>query len=238
MTVAVVTGAARGIGRAVAARLAASGHRLVLVDVSPDLGETASGLEETGFEVTAVQADLTTGPGRAAVEEAVGGGGGELQVLVNNAGITADARLVNLDDDAFARVLEVNLGAAYLLSRSLLPRLGEGSAVVNMASRSYLGNFGQYNYSMSKGGLVGLTRALALQLAPRVRVNAIAPGLIGTEMSLAIPDEVRAKMVAAIPMGRMGEPAEVAELVAFLCSPASSYLTGQVVVLGGGRSLS
>jgi NAD(P)-dependent dehydrogenase (short-subunit alcohol dehydrogenase family) len=121
------------------------------------------------------------------------------------------------------------------LIESLHP-LMEAGAIVNISSRAYLGNFGQYNYSMSKGGLVGLTRAYALRLAPRIRVNAIAPGLIGTEMTKAIPAEVREKMVAAIPMQRMGTPEEVAALVSYLA--AASYITGEVITIGGGRSLS
>jgi NAD(P)-dependent dehydrogenase (short-subunit alcohol dehydrogenase family) len=115
--------------------------------------------------------------------------------------------------------------------------MGEGAGVVNIASRAYLGNFGQFNYSMSKGGLVGMTRALAISLAPEVRVNAVAPGLIATEMSMAIPDEIREKMVSAIPLQRMGTPDEIANTVWFLLSPLSSYITGEVLVVGGGRSL-
>ncbi|HZI39518.1 MAG TPA: SDR family oxidoreductase, partial [Acidimicrobiia bacterium] len=128
-----------------------------------------------------------------------------------------------------------NLGAAYRLTRALIPRLEAGSSIVNLASRAYLGNFGQFNYSMSKGGVAGMTRALALELAPDVRVNAIAPGLIATEMSMAIPEDIRTKMVDNIPLGRMGEPSEVADLVAWLIRPG--YITGEVIVIGGGRSL-
>jgi NAD(P)-dependent dehydrogenase (short-subunit alcohol dehydrogenase family) len=135
-------------------------------------------------------------------------------------------------------VVEVNLGAAYRLSMELAPVMGEGSAIVNIASRSYLGNFGQFNYSMSKGGLVGLTRALALSLAPGIRVNAVAPGLISSEMSMGIPEEIREKMIEAIPLGRMGTPTEIANTVWWLLTPLSSYITGEVVVVGGGRSLS
>jgi NAD(P)-dependent dehydrogenase (short-subunit alcohol dehydrogenase family) len=228
----VVTGAARGIGRSIAERLALGGpYRIVAVDLSANLASI-------GEDVIPVQVDLTTEDGVEAVRRAVVESGAELLGLVNNAGITRDSRLVNMADDDFRTVLEVNLGAAYRLSSTLAPLITDGGAIVNIASRAYLGNFGQFNYSMSKGGLVGMTRALALSLAPHLRVNAVAPGLIGTEMAMAIPDEVREKMVAAIPLDRMGRPEEVADVVWFLLTPLSSYITGEVIVVGGGRSLS
>jgi NAD(P)-dependent dehydrogenase (short-subunit alcohol dehydrogenase family) len=237
-TAAVVTGAARGIGRAIAERLAADGHTMVLVDVAPELAETVARCEAVGVGAVPVQADLTGADGREAVGAALDSSAAVAAVLVNCAGITRDARIVNMTDEAFREVLEVNTGAAYELARLLASRLGEGSAIVNIASRSYLGNFGQFNYSMSKGALVGLTRALALQLAPRTRVNAVAPGLVGTEMVMTIPEDLRNRMIEAIPLGRMATPTEIAEVVAFLGSDRSSYLTGQVIVAGGGRSLS
>lgn len=233
--VGIVTGAARGIGAAISQSLAPDLDRLILVDLSPGLAETVQVVADLGTATTPVQVDLTTSSGRAEVVEALGGD--ELHVLVNNAGITKDARLVNMAHDEFVSVLDVNLGAAHLLIESLRERLGEGSAIVNMASRAYLGNFGQFNYAMSKGGLVGLTRALAIELAPRCHVNAVAPGLIGTEMAMGIPEEIRQRMIDVIPMDRMGTPEEVAELVAFLASERSSYITGHVHVIGGGRSL-
>jgi NAD(P)-dependent dehydrogenase (short-subunit alcohol dehydrogenase family) len=230
---AVVTGAAGGIGRAISHRLAEEGRRLILVDMAPDLAGVATELE-TSTMVRPVQADLTTEEGVQAVRSEVLELG-SLELVVNNAGITRDARLANLAAENFDLVLDVNLGAPLRLIESLHP-LMEAGAIVNISSRAYLGNFGQYNYSMSKGGLVGLTRAYALRLAPRIRVNAIAPGLIGTEMTKAIPVEVREKMVAAIPMQRMGTPEEVAALVSYLA--LASYITGEVITIGGGRSLS
>ena len=234
---AVVTGAAGGIGLAICRRLATSGASIVAVDKADRLGETVADLESAGALVVGVQADLTTDDGIDAILAALDRPPGDLRVVVNNAGITRDARLVNMSAEDFGSVLEVNLGVAHRLIEQLRPRLEHG-AIVNISSRAYLGNFGQFNYSMSKGGLVGLTRALALALAPSVRVNAVAPGLIGTEMTMAIPDDVREKMVAAIPLGRMGFPEEVAETVAFLASDDSAYITGEVITVGGGRSLS
>lgn len=228
----VVTGAARGIGRAIAERLAANPSFVVIgVDLAPELALTAE-------NIVPVQVDLTDPAGIRSVEDAVASAGVPLMGLVNNAGITRDARLVNLTDEEFRSVLDVNLGAAFRLSTALSDTMTEGGSIVNIASRAYLGNFGQFNYSMSKGGVVGLTRAMALSLAPHVRVNAVAPGLIGTEMAMAIPDEVLDRMVAAIPLDRMGSPDEIANVVWFLLTPLSSYVTGHVLVVGGGRSLS
>jgi 3-oxoacyl-[acyl-carrier protein] reductase len=229
--VVVVTGAARGIGRVIAERMAGTEPITVVgVDLAPELA-----LSEA---ITPVQIDLTSPVGPAAVRDAVLGTGLPLIGLVNNAGITRDSRLVNMTDQDFRAVLEVNLGAAHRLCTELAPLMSDGGSIVNISSRAYLGNFGQFNYSMSKGGLVGLTRALALILAPAIRVNAVAPGLIGSEMSLGIPEEVRERMVDAIPLQRMGTPEEVADLVWFLLTPLSSYVTGEVIVIGGGRSLS
>jgi len=228
----VVTGAARGIGRAITERLAANPSFTVIgVDLSPELAD----IDERSIPV---QVDLTTDDGVHQVRKAVEDAGLPLLGVVNNAGITRDARLVNLTDDDFVAVLEVNLGAAYRLSTALSDLVADGGSIVNVASRAYLGNFGQFNYSMSKGGIVGLTRALALSLAPQVRVNAIAPGLIGTEMAMAIPEDVLDRMIDSIPLGRMGTPEEIANVVWFLLTPLSSYITGHVMVIGGGRSLS
>ena len=225
---AIVTGAARGIGRAVAERLIAE-RPVVLADLDPAVTDVASDLGGVG-----VVADVTSADGRAAILAAADG---DISVLVNNAGITKDARIVKMTEEQFLAVIRVNLGAAYALTTAAVPRFAEGASVVSLASRAYLGNFGQFNYSASKGGLVGMTRALALQLAPKVRVNAIAPSLTASEMTSAMPEKVLDKMIASIPLGRMAQPREIAETIATLASPAMAYVTGQVVVACGGRSL-
>jgi NAD(P)-dependent dehydrogenase (short-subunit alcohol dehydrogenase family) len=219
MSVAIVTGAARGIGAAIADSLSQD-HEVLRVDLDPS--------------VDGIVADVTDAGDRRRILDAVEG---EITVLVNNAGITKDARIVKMTEEQFLAVIRVNLGAAYELTTAAIPRFADGASVVSLASRAYLGNFGQFNYSASKGGLVGMTRALALQLAPRVRVNAIAPSLTASEMTRAMPEKVLDKMIASIPLGRMAQPEEIAETIAALASPAMAYVTGQVVVACGGRSL-
>jgi len=228
MSVAVVTGGARGIGREIAYELAAAGHRLVLVDIGEQLDATAAELGATG-----VRADITDAGGRAAIAAAVDG---DLAVLVNNAGITRDALISKMDEAAFRAVVRVNLGGAYALTEHLAGRFADGGAVVNLSSRAQLGNVGQFNYAVSKGGLIGLTRALALAYAPRVRVNAVAPGFIATDMTDAMPAHVRERIVARVPLGRAGQPTDVAKAVAWLASPDSGYVTGHVLYACGGRS--
>lgn len=224
----IVTGAARGIGRAIAEALAADGRELLLVDLVDGVAEVADRLGG----VDSVVADIADPAGRQAVRERAGTVAG----VVHAAGITRDALLAKMTAEQFATVLDVNLTAAYELTLALLDRCEEGASVVSISSRSYLGNVGQFNYAASKGGLVGMTRALALEHAPRLRFNAVAPGFIDTEMTAAIPAEVRARILAKIPAGRAGEPAEVASAVRWLLSVQASYVTGQVLFVCGGRS--
>ncbi|UUW91451.1 SDR family oxidoreductase [Pimelobacter simplex] len=228
---AVVTGAARGIGREIAIELAAAGHLPVLVDVSEQVALTA---QELGG--VAVRADLTTAEGRAAVRTAVDGLDVPLTLLVNNAGITRDRLIGKMTEEDFRAVLRVNLGATYELTAALADRIADGGAVVNLSSRAQLGNVGQFNYAVSKGGVIGCTRALALAHAPRLRVNAVAPGFIASEMTAAMPDEVRERVVASVPLGRAGQPADIAQTVRWLGSSEAGYVTGQVIYVCGGRS--
>lgn len=222
----VVTGAAGGIGSAIVDRLLAEGHHVVAADVAE--------LPADDERITPVVADLTTPAGRDAVVAA--SAGRRLVGLVNVAGITRDSRLVKMDDEAVRAVLAVNAQAPLELSLALADDLEPGGAIVNISSRSHLGNFGQVNYSASKGAIIGTTVALARRLAPRLRVNAVAPGLVATEMTEAIPDDVFERITAAVPLGRAGEPVEIAATVAHLLSDDASYTTGQVVYVCGGRS--
>ncbi|MFT4085413.1 MAG: SDR family oxidoreductase [Nocardioides sp.] len=229
---AVVTGGARGIGRRIAAELIAEGTQVVLVDLADEVEETAA---ELG--ALAVRADITQTEGRARVGEAVDTAGLPLRLVVNNAGITRDALIAKMTAADFRAVLRVNLGGSYQLTTDLADRVAEGGSVVNMSSRAQLGNVGQFNYSVSKGGIIGLTRALALRLAPRVRVNAIAPGFIDTDMTAAMPEPVRERVLASVPLARAGQPTDIAQTVRWLASPAAGYVTGQVIYVCGGRSV-
>ncbi|MBS1843641.1 MAG: SDR family oxidoreductase [Actinobacteria bacterium] len=226
---AIVTGAAGGLGGAIGERLAAAGHELLLVDLDQAVETVAA-----AAGARSLVADLTKAEG---VEAVLASAGGDVAVLVNNAGITRDARATKMEEAAFAAVIEINLVAAMRLTLALEPRYRDGAAVINMSSRASLGNFGQANYSASKSGLVGFGRALAQRWAPRVRVNALAPSLVDTPMTQAMPPEVLEKMVARIPAGRIGSPDDVAGTVAFLASPEAAYITGQVVFACGGRSV-
>lgn len=231
--VAVVTGGAGALGRAIARRLARDGMALLLVDRDEGVHEAADALDGLA---RACVADLADERGTDVVIAAVRELGGP-RVLVNNAGINRDARALEMGAEDFAAVVRVDLVAPARLAQALEPQLEDGGAIVNIASRAALGNVGQANYVAAKAGLVGLTRALALRLAPRLRVNAVAPGLVDTTMTAAMPPHVLDKLVARIPAGRMATPDEIAEVVGFVASPAAAYVTGQVLLACGGRSV-
>ena len=237
----VVTGGAQGIGLAIGRRLAQNGARVVLVDVDPARAEAAatqlSG--ETGAEVLGLGCDVTSEDAvQAAAAETVERFGG-LDIWVNNAGVTRDASLRKMSVADFETVMNVHLKGTWLGVRhaSAIMREAGGGAIVNMSSLSgKSGNPGQTNYSAAKAGIVGLTKAAAKELAHRgVRVNAVAPGLIRTAMTEAMPPDVFAAREADIPMKRAGTADEVAGAVLFLASELSSYVTGAVIEVGGGR---
>jgi 3-oxoacyl-[acyl-carrier protein] reductase len=229
---AIITGAAGAIGSAVSLRLAQDGWRLLLVDVAP-LDEVAFSLRAARATVTACIADIRTPDGIDEIASAAGAAG-HVALLVNNAGITRDGRATMMDEGRFREVVAVDLVAPLRLCDRLAAMLTGGS-VVNMASRAAFGNFGQANYVAAKAGLIGATRSLALHLAPHVRVNAVAPGLISTPMTASMPRDVLERLIQRVPAGRPGTKDDVADAVAFLAR--ATYITGQVLSVCGGRGI-
>ncbi len=237
--VAVVTGGSRGIGGAIAALLAERGAAVVVSARDADRLTTAvKELEATGAAVVGVAGDVSR---REDAERVVGAARerfGRLDLLVNNAGITRDGLLLRMKDEDWDRVLEVNLRGAFVMTRAaakVMVRQKSGR-IVNMASAAgVMGNAGQVNYSASKAGLIGFTKAAARELSHwGILVNAVAPGLIETDMAAAIPAAAREALLAQVPLGRVGTPREVAEMVGFLAGEGATYITGQVFHVNGG----
>ena len=241
--VALVTGASRGIGRAVAEGLAADGFDLALVYAGN--GEAAAqavaACERAGATARAYRCDVSNAEQVKATVDAVLSDFGQVWALVNNAGVTRDGLLARMKDEDFARVLDVNLVGAFNMTRSLTRAFmrQRGGRVVNMSSVvGLMGNAGQANYAASKAGLIGLTKSVARELAGRgVTVNAVAPGFVRTDMTAGLPDEVVARYEGQIPLGRLADPAEVAAVVRFLVSDAAAYVTGEVVRVDGGMAM-
>ncbi len=231
---ALVTGGSRGIGAAVARELARAGATVV-VGYRSGADEAEAIASEIGGR--AVQADVSNvDDAKRLVEEA-----GELDVLVNNAGITRDGVLARMSDDDWRSVLETNLSSVFYtcraVSRGMMKR--RGGSIVNLSSIVGLhGNWGQSNYAASKGGIVAFTKSLAQELGSRgVRANVVAPGYIKTQLTDAIPEEAQQQMLGLTPLGRFGEPEDVARAVRFLSSDDASFITGEVVVVGGGLGM-
>ena len=238
--VAVVTGGAQGIGLAIAARYAGAGARIVLGDVNKAAADAAAAQLGGDAAARAAVCDVTS---YAQVEDLVRtavDAFGSLDILVNNAGITRDATMKNMTEEMFDQVIGVHLRGCWNGTKVASLRMreqGTGGAIVNISSISgKAGNFGQTNYSAAKAGIVGLTKAAAKETARYgIRVNAIQPGLIRTAMTEAMPDDAWQQKMADIPMGRAGEPDEVAKVALFYASDLSSYMTGTVAEVTGGR---
>ncbi|HSC91158.1 MAG TPA: 3-oxoacyl-[acyl-carrier-protein] reductase [Gaiellaceae bacterium] len=231
---ALVTGASKGIGRAIAKELAAAGATVVVGYRSGAEAAEALAAEIGG---RAVRADVSDAEeARRLVEEA-----GDLDVLVNNAGVTRDGLIARMPDEDWRTVLETNLYSVFYTCRAVArPMMKKRSgAIVNVSSVVGLhGNPGQTNYSASKAGIIGLTKALARELGSRgVRANVVAPGYVRTQLTDVLPDELKQAMLANTPLGRLGDPEDVAGAVRFLCSDESSFITGEVLLVDGGLGM-
>ena len=234
-----VTGAARGIGQAIAVKLAAEGADLALCDLQQDwLAETAGQVAALGRRAACYAVDVSNAAAVQSVVDQVAKDFGRIDILINNAGITKDAYLIRMTEADWDQVLDVNLKGAFLFSKAVgrIMMKQRAGAMVNVASIiGLIGNAGQCNYAASKAGVITLTKSVAKELAGRgIRANAVAPGFIQTKMTEKLPEEIRKKMLDAIPLGRFGEPADVANVVMFLASDAAAYVTGQVLTVCGG----
>jgi 3-oxoacyl-[acyl-carrier protein] reductase len=237
--IALVTGAARGIGQAIAVKLAAEGADIALCDLQADwLVETAGKVQALGRKAQCYTVDVSNAEQVQAVVGAVEKDFGRIDILVNNAGITKDTFLIRMTEADWDAVLNINLKGTFLFSKAVArPMMKQRSgAIVNVASIiGLIGNAGQCNYAASKAGVIALTKSVAKELASRnIRANAVAPGFIQTKMTEKLPEDIRQKMLEAIPLARFGEPEDVANVVLFLASDAAAYVTGQVVTVCGG----
>ncbi len=238
--VALVTGASRGIGRAIAVELARAGAEVAVNYAASEEAarEVASQIEALGQRAYLVKFDVADSEavlrGVREVEEALG----RIDILVNNAGITRDGLLARMKEEDWERVLSVNLKGAFLVTRAVLPGMMKRryGRIINVSSVvAFSGNPGQTNYAASKAGLVGFSRSLALEVARRgITVNVVAPGFIETDMTAALPEKAREALLSRVPMGRAGTPEEVAHAVVFLASDRASYITGTVLHVNGG----
>jgi len=237
--VAIVTGAGRGIGLEIARQLLQLGMTVVAVDLKDDLlAELPGKLDNPGEKLQTRALDVSDSEGFTAMVDEVVETLGSIDVLVNNAGITRDGLLMRMEDADWELVLKINLFSAFYGTRAVAKYMvrQRSGAIINMASYSGLeGNRGQANYAASKAGMIGLTKTTAKELASKsIRCNAVAPGFIATEMTEAMPQQAKDIALSLIPLKRMGQPADIANAVAFLASDAGSYVTGQVLSVDGG----
>jgi 3-oxoacyl-[acyl-carrier protein] reductase len=237
--VALITGGARGIGREIALVFAREGADVAVADVNiEEAKKTCADIEALGRKAIALQLDVTD---YAQAQEAVNkilDKLGKIDILVNNAGITRDGLLLRMSQEDWDAVLGVNLKGTFNCSKAVSRVMlkGRQGRIINIASIiGLIGNAGQANYSASKAGIIALTKTCAKEFASRnINVNAVAPGFIQTEMTAKLPEELKQKMLAAIPLNRLGSPSDVANACLFLASEAASYITGQTVVVDGG----
>ena len=240
---AVITGASRGIGRSIALELAGEGYNLALNYLSNEaaVSEVRGLVAELGVESISVQADVSTNDGAVRLIESAIARWGQIDLLVNNAGVVRDGLLMRMDDSDWDTVVDTNLKGAFLVTKACLrPMIRRRSGrIVNLSSIAGIrGNAGQSNYSASKGGLIAFTKSVAREVASRgITVNAVATGLIDTEIITDMTDRAMQAALSQIPLGRLGKTEEVAGLVAYLASDRADYITGQVFVIDGGLGI-
>ena len=236
--IAIITGSGRGLGAATALRMAQEGAHVVVNDISGDAAKAvAAEIEKLGRRVMVSTHDVSDTSAANVLVDEVKKTFGRVDILVNNAGITRDGMLHKLTEEKWDEVIRVNLKGPFNMGQACAKIMMEHKygKIVNLASIAWLGNIGQTNYSASKAGVVGLTRTWALELARyQINVNAIAPGLIDTQMTQAIPAEVKEKFIGKIPMRRIGKPEDIAAIVCFLSSDEANYVTGQCIQVDGG----
>jgi 3-oxoacyl-[acyl-carrier protein] reductase len=239
--VALITGARRGLGKAIALRLAWSGADVVVNDIAAGAEEaeaTAAELRALGVRALSLPADVCIADEVEAMIAKVLAEFGHLDILVNNAGVTRDALLMRMSEEQWDLVLNINLKGTFHCTRAAIkPLLKQRSGrIINIASVvGLMGNAGQANYAASKGGVIAFTKAVAKEVASRgILVNAVAPGFIASHMTDQLSEEARQRLLSVVPLGRWGTPEEVAEVVNFLASDAASYLTGQIIHIDGG----
>ena len=237
--VALITGGAQGIGRIISEELAGQGAHVILGDINLEGAEkTVAEMQQSGAKASAVRIDVSSSTDVKSVFDSILKEYKPVDIVVNNAGITRDGLLVRMKEADWDLVMNINLKGSFLCSQQAAKQMmkQKSGAIVNIASIvGLMGNFGQANYSASKAGLIGFTKTLAREVAPRgIRANAVAPGFIDTEMTRVLEESVRAKLVEQIPLARLGQPEDVARCVSFLVSEKASYITGQVINVNGG----
>ena len=237
---AVVTGGGRGIGRAIAVRLAREGANVAVIYRSNDdaAGETAELVREAGAQCEVFRGDVASREDVEKIFEGVGEAFGRLDILVNNAGVTRDNLMMRMKEEEFDEVLQTNLKGTYLCTKAVLRSMvrARWGRILNVTSVvGLVGNAGQANYAASKAGIIGFTKSVAREVAQRnITVNAVAPGYVETELTGGLDESVKEQIRAQIPAGRIGEPEEIADAVAFMVGEKASYLTGQTIAVDGG----
>jgi len=240
--IALVTGAGRGIGKAITETLAKNGVTVICVSKSPEsCGAVAAAINAAGGKAEAVPVDVSDAPAVAKAAEALLAKHGHIDILVNNAGITRDGLLARMSEADWNAVIQTNLSSCFHWTKAIgwpMCRARYGR-IVNMASViGIMGNAGQANYAAAKGGMIAFTKSIAREFAKRnVTVNAVAPGFIKTDMTAVLGEEIQKAAVAQIPMQRMGDPTDIAAAVEFLCSEKAGYITGQIFAIDGGMAM-